>query len=219
MCCYCELVNYIKESQINPAEWVLAIFTVVLAYAAVKQLRDIQDFIKSNKVFNQVQLAEDSIVKQIEFHYKILEGIETEGAKRHAAFRIIYNNLMGTYKSDLATYANPKERIGATFKKLDLEYGYLLRHYYRNLYRIFKEIDETTIDGFDKNHYAKLVRAQLSEYEILLLFYNCIWVGDEDKFVKLVENYELLEGIDYKSLLEPDHYKLYSEKAFGVDFI
>lgn len=219
ICCY----ESVHESQIN---WetitalgtvALALFTIILAIAAIGQLLDIKKFIKQNENLNLVQSAENIITNQIAFHYKILERIE---ANQKDAFRIMYESLNGFYKfrkKSSPKFSKIKEQINAAFEKMYNDYGNLSGHYFRNLYRIFKEIDKSKIDGFDKQHYAKLVRAQLSEYEVLLLFYNCIWVGDGDKFKKLVEKYELLEGINYSKLIEREHYKLYEETAFGVD--
>jgi len=106
-------------------------------------------------------------------------------------------------------------QVRDAFGKLYDEYGYLLGHYYRNLYRIIKSINEIKINDFDKMYYAKLVRAQLSEYEVLLLFYNCIWMEDY-KFKVLIEKYGLLKGINYDKLVDRErHPNLYLKTAFG----
>ncbi|HVA98100.1 MAG TPA: putative phage abortive infection protein [Bacteroidia bacterium] len=208
LCCY----EHICKSQINWSEIFTALGTVALAFItlflaknAIKQLEDIK---RSS--------MENNIMKQIDFHYKILERIE---ANKKDAFRIMFENLIALYGFEKDKPPTTEEQINFAFSKLYEEYGYLFGHYYRNLYRIFKNIKETKIEGFEKKYYAKLVRAQLSEYEILLLFYNCIWIGsqDEEKFKNLVEEYELLEGINYEKLLDREHYKLYLKKAFGVD--
>jgi hypothetical protein len=225
LCCF----DILGESQINWGETgeiltgfgtlVLAGVTVLIAIYARTQLKDIKTFIKQNENLTHVQSAENNILKQIEFHYKILERIEVN---KKDAFRIMYENLKGNYGFEKGKSSTIEGKISVAFTKLYGEYGYLLGHYYRNLYRIVKnisDIDETKIIGFDKKYYAKLVRAQLSEYEIILLFYNCIWVNDEDEFKTLIENYEFLEGINYSKLFDRGHYKLYSEKAFGIDLV
>ena len=47
-----------------------------------------------------------------------------------------------------------------------------LGHYFRNLYHIFKFIKNS--EEKDKNGYASILRSQLSNDELLLLFYNGI---------------------------------------------
>lgn len=210
--CCCKHIN---ESEVNWAEWTLAIFTILLVGAAIIQMFDIKKFIKQNGNLNHLQSAENIIVKQIEFHYKILERIESN---KKDIFFTIYESLRGNY--GFATDNTIEERINTAYSKLYQEYGDLLGHYYRNLYRIWKNINETEIEGFDKKFYAKLVRAQLSENEILLLFYNCLWVQeyDEGNFKELIEEYELLEGINYDRLIDREHSEtMYLQTAFGTD--
>ena len=213
---------HIRQFQINweaitaTGTAALAIFTIILASVAIIQLLDIKKFNRANEKLNLVQSAENIITKQIEFHYKILERIEED---KKDIFLTMYESLRGNYGFITAT-PEVGERINIAYDKLYQEYGNLLGHYYRNLYRIWKKINGTQIDGFDKKYYAKLIRAQLSENEILLLFYNALWVQayDEGNFKNLIEDYELLEGINYNRLLEREHSRtMYSENAFGTD--
>jgi hypothetical protein len=215
MCCYDSLFDLeINWEAITACGTVaLAIITISLAFAAIKQLKDIR-----------TNSAENIIMKQIEFHYKIVEGIKSkEMGQGEDAFKFMYTLLAKSYFSNYDIIRNDdesiKSNIGIAYSDLHRRHGNLLGHYYRNLYRTFKNINDTKIKGFNKNRYAKLVRAQLSEYEILLLFYNCLWVGDDDKFKKLVQDYGLLEGINYDKLLDRRHDNLYLETAFGNDFI
>lgn len=242
---YC--CNLILEAEISGAEMAIAIGTIALAISTIalalftfflyreakKQLIKATEFVKKytnaseiNSINNQVQSVENIILKQIDFHYRIIDGIKRSLSNEKDVFLFLYEKrLKRVYSLDTGIYSDGKrgvvEKINTAYRQLFKNYGYLLGHYYRNLYRIFKKIDETVIPGFDKDHYAKLVRSQLSEFEILLLFYNCIWVEDSDKFKDLVERYKLLEGINYKKLLETDVHlksKLYMDQAFGEDW-
>ena len=228
MLCCCESVF---DGQINWGELgevftglgtlILAGVTVFLYIEARKQLGKVKEFIvkytsasEKNELLLRVQSAESIIFKQIEFHYKILERIETD---EEEVFKKIYYRLGDYY--GIPPAPDMQSKISEAYQKLDVEYGYQLRHYFRNLYRIFKyinDISDTEIPDFDKKYYAKLVRAQLSEYELLLLFYNCIWVEDEYKFKKLVIKYGLLEGINLKKFFEEGHSELYSEDEYNA---
>jgi hypothetical protein len=191
----------------------LALITLPLAIYAGLQFRDVNIFNKKNENLSRKQSAENIILTQIEFHYKIIERIEKD---TRGDFRKIYETFPANFGLALKTELPEMEiQITDAFGKLYDEYGYLLGHYYRNLYRIIKSIHEIEIKDFDKKYYAKLVRAQLSEYEVLLLFYNCIWIGD-NKFKILIEEYELLKGINYDKLIDRDrHQNLYLKTAFG----
>lgn len=90
-----------------------------------------------------------------------------------------------------------------------------LGHYFRNLYHVFRFIDENDAlrDADEKVEYKRrrlytsLVRATLSQFELALLFYNCVSPNGE-KFTRLLKKYELLENFDFDSLIEPDDRKL-----------
>lgn len=89
----------------------------------------------------------------------------------------------------------------------------LLDHYFRHLYTILRYIDET--DAFDLNdnseedvqyafnmkyHYTTIVRATLSRYELLMLYYNGLSQNGCEKLKPLLEKYTLLNNLDIHSL-------------------
>lgn len=89
-----------------------------------------------------------------------------------------------------------------------------LGHYYRNLYSLISMVDNSTLDDDVKYQYAKVVRAQLSTYELLLLFYNCLAMGKE-KFKPLIEKYALLKHVDEQALLKSEHKDQYLGTAYA----
>jgi hypothetical protein len=94
-----------------------------------------------------------------------------------------------------------------------------LGHYFRYLYNIFKYIDESEQSSENKNKFAKIVRSQLSDYELVMLYFNGISQYGQ-KFKILIEKYTLLDNLPYEltiierypSLTFKD---LYNESAFG----
>ena len=105
------------------------------------------------------------------------------------------------------------------FGKLKIDLG----HYYRNLYRVFKIIDQANFDKNDdvdfkiKYEYASIVRSQLSDYELYFLFYNGLSQYGNLKFKKLIEKYSLLKiiPIDNMNLQFHKYHELYDKKAFN----
>jgi|ERR1017187_566283 hypothetical protein len=90
-----------------------------------------------------------------------------------------------------------------------------LNHYFRFLYHIIKTIDESTISG--KKKYTGIMRANLSSYEQILLFYNTIWMGQNGKFKRLIEKYKLFKNIQTELVFNDVHTSFYDKKAFGND--
>lgn len=92
-----------------------------------------------------------------------------------------------------------------------------LDHYFRHLYRIIKFVNETTLlpDSFeDRYQYTSMVRAQLSKYELVWLFYNCLLDNGKDKFKPLIEKYALLKNLRFDLLAKQEHKDLYTSSAY-----
>lgn len=107
--------------------------------------------------------------------------------------RIQVHNMDGLFrlKDALDNDEDVKMRLGQ-MKEL-----WFLDHYYRHLYRIFKYIDEANPSVIDRNkkyEYASIVRATLSPYELIMLYYNGF---SHPQFKKLVERYALFNNIRY----------------------
>jgi len=64
--------------------------------------------------------------------------------------------------------------------KADEHYNSILGHYYRHLFQILKLIaNNNSLIEKEKYEFAKIVRAQLSDYEQILLYYNSLSVMGE----------------------------------------
>lgn len=70
-----------------------------------------------------------------------------------------------------------------------------LGHYFRNLYHIVKFVEKSPIGKKLRITYIKMLRAQLSNYEILLLGYNALHAYGK-KFYPFIEKYELLKNLN-----------------------
>ena len=98
-------------------------------------------------------------------------------------------------------------------KKLETMYGlffqryhYAIGHYYRHLYHIInfvKQFEESKTDfkGMSKK-YIDFIQAQMSSYEMMLLFYNAI---SFPKLLKLLIEYNFLENLAVEDLIVISH--------------
>lgn len=95
-------------------------------------------------------------------------------------------------------------------------------HYFRNMYRIVKYVDETKVfDNMDspfekKYEYVAILRSTLSRYELVWLFYNCLSEYGKDKFKPLVEKYALLKNLRLELLINEDDAQKYNQTALGL---
>ena len=93
---------------------------------------------------------------------------------------------------------------------------WFLDHYFRHLYRIFKYIDDSddrVINKEKKYEYASIVRATLSQYELVMLFYNGFY---HKKFKTLAEKYALMNNLRIGLLASGEDINLYGRKIGGL---
>jgi len=76
------------------------------------------------------------------------------------------------------------------------DYGHMLGHYFRNIHYMLKIIDTTN----KSIEYSKLFRAQLSRYELALIYYNSISDNSSEEFISLVIKYDLLNGVYWSDI-------------------
>ena len=156
--------------------------------------------------FTLLQLHSE-IVKNIDRDKKITIGV---GGKPQTkiltvrgkdCFQIFYTN----FKENVTKNNHPD--YNAVYVAFYSNHQNDLGHYFRSLYHIIKFIDKSDIN--DKKRYASLIRAQLSAYELLLLFYNCLSEYGTVKFKPLINEYNLLKNINKNDLINPQHFALY----------
>lgn len=89
-------------------------------------------------------------------------------------------------------------------------------HYFRHLYRIFKYIDTTNlINDEERYDYACIIRSQLSDYELIMLFFNGLSDNGKEKFKPLIEKYAILKNMRSDLLPSAGKEKVfYSEGAY-----
>lgn len=82
----------------------------------------------------------------------------------------------------------------------------VLGHYFRNIHRIFVFIDQSEIEN--KQFYAKIFRAQFSDSELFLLFYNCYFHSLGKNLRTYAEQYDLFDNLPTYKLLHDSHKEL-----------
>jgi hypothetical protein len=154
-----------------------------------------------NTFFNLVELLRDT-VNDIEitdqYGQHPLGG--RDGLKRLLEDRI--GQTRGTGQADGDVYRD------VYFKNRDD-----LGHYFRLFYHIIRFVDESSID--EKKLYIRIVRATLSNAEIVLLALNCLYGGGKEKFKPLVERYSLLHNISSTDALGWRFEQGFDPSAFG----
>ena len=168
-------------------------------FAAQTKTMKIQRF--ENTLFNMLSLHQD-IVNGLYYVPNDVADYSKESKGRYV-FDVFYNKIYIGCSVDplikhiygvkgIIQYENRPE-VYLRFRDI-----YIFDNYFRHLYRMFKYIDVSSlIDDTERYDYACIVRAQLSNYELLMLFYNALNVRDhgELKFKQLIEKYAVFNNI------------------------
>jgi hypothetical protein len=152
-----------------------------------------------------------TIVEYMEVQKKPGERVITTGRDTFVKFR---KGLKNEYK-ELKKENNGETEVNIvnlSYKNYYRKHQSDLGHYFRNLYHIFKFINNSDIE--DKSRYTSLVRAQLSNDELFLLFYNSISENGKDKFKPLIEKYHLLKNLNQKELINEVHSEYHKSIAY-----
>lgn len=125
----------------------------------------------------------------------------------HDAFAAIVNRLDYAYSMSGAD-------MGAAWSGISGKYRNDLNHYFRFLYHVIKYVDDSGVDN--KYFYVRLVRALLSEAELVLLALNCEYGAGREKFKTLVERYALLHNLSDASRSQYGFADFYGASAFEL---
>lgn len=158
-----------------------------------------------------IERFESNLFEMIHIQQEIINGLKIErnypnyrsiSAFGRDVFECVYEEMpMDIYVHEKTVFMIMKNALNNDDEvKLRLNQTkdlWFLDHYYRHLYRIFKYIDEANSETIDRNkkyEYASIIRATLSPYELIMIYYNGF---SHPKFKELIERYALLNNIRY----------------------
>lgn len=206
-----------------------------------KELQQTREEFKQQNATLKQQLFENTFFNMVSLHHQIVDDIDltikpsptNEYTPSTITGRDVFRNRFKAMNRKLKKGTEDPNKV---YEEMFHERRTDFAHYYRNLYRIFKMIDEydfshnTTAEnaspGLGKNieeterikaekyKYAAIIRAQLSDYELLLLFFNGLTEKGEN-FKPLIERYAILDNLNQADLKNKDWMNSYHPKAFN----
>jgi len=168
------------------------------------------------------QGIENAFFQMLRLHNEMLNEIDLSDKSAQGIIVTTGRDVISVFRDRLRTRfhkINASERDLSEKEKAEKAYDNFwqqhqseLAHYFRFLFNLFRFVYESESDK--KDLYAKLVRAQLSNQELALLFYNCLSPQGAN-FMKYAEEYALFDNLVSKDLIIPDHIAFMSDKALG----
>jgi uncharacterized membrane protein len=217
---------------LNPIFGFIGLFALLLTIAiqnkeltnSSRELATSAKALKEQSASLKKQNFENTFFQMIRLHNDIVNGMfhgdpnsADKGLSGRGCFEEFYSRFRAHYGRANSNAADSKDFLDIIedgYQTFFLEKQSSVGHYFRNLYTIIKFVHKSEIEN--KKQYVSMVRAQLSSYELSLLFYNCLWSVGRKKFKGLVETYELLENMNVELLTNPkDQLPLYKLSAYG----
>ncbi|RYM60010.1 Uncharacterised protein [Serratia quinivorans] len=154
-------------------------------------------------------------LKQVESGAKVISKWSKKYPETNEA--ILYLDYCKKRGKQIDEFANHDELnvIGYAYKSFWVKYRADLGHYFRFLFNLFKYIDTSDLDFKSKMKYAKIIRSQLSDYELIMIFYNGLSDQGISKFKPIIEKYTLLDNLPYDLLFDSEHVNNYKMRAFN----
>ncbi len=208
------------------------IFTILLQRNELElqreELRETrQEYIEQNRTL-RLQRFENTFFNMLNLQNEIvknLQHLQHEGrkvidldAKRQLYAMLYIQNFRETYGNipqPSNTISEMPENLSNARALLENKYfpAYYdyysnnFNHYFRNLYHIFKFIYFSELDVSEKNFYASICRAQLSQNELFVIAFNAI-IEDYGRpnFLYLIKEFDILQNFEWGDI-KPEIYR------------
>lgn len=184
------------------------------------ELRRSADALRDQSENTKKQIFESTFFQMLSIHNGIVNAIDLTNDKGTVTrgrdcFSVFYTRLNKIYRENQEKAAGKHsndEVAKLSYRLFWKDHQTELGHYFRYLYNVVRFIKEAKLV---EGPYLRLVRAQLSDQELLLLFYNCI-SDFGGNFTPLVEEFGLLDNMPRIRLLDKSHEHLLKPTAYGL---
>ena len=183
-----------------------------------------------NTFFNMLSLQQE-IVANLSFEYYVNPNVCPPNTPPEQFYGKSLKGMLhgrevfeGMYKRAIIDYNGRRYADGVC--NILRSYGHLaysnikattrFDHCFRHLYRIYRYVDTSDLITEDERYdYACIIRSQLSDYELVMLFYNCLTTNGREKFKPLIEKYTIFNNLRTELLANSQDVNAYSAVAFN----
>lgn len=159
---------------------------------------------------SRIAAFEATYFKLLEAFRNIVSETDISGESGTRVARDAFKAMVKTASRRLAVLDN----LRAVWSEVSVQYENDLNHYFRFMYHLVKYVDSSP--AHNKYFYITLLRAHLSESELVLLALNCVYGEGCEKFKPLVEKYAMLHNISQASINKWNLFPDFEYTAFGL---
>ena len=183
-----------------------------------------------NTFFNMLSLQQE-IIANLSYEYYASPNIRPHNIPEEIFYKGAPKGQLhgretfeGIYKHAIIEYNGARHADGNI--KILKQNGYIaypvisvttrFDHYFRHLYHIYKFVDTSDLIEDSKRYdYACIIRSQLSDYELVMMFYNCLTANGRDKFKPLIEKYAVFNNLRLELLAKVNDKEEYAQGAYN----
>jgi len=197
------LATFIEQKRANQKQSAENIFfQLVDSYDDIVHSMDVRNVSSENPELCRGRNAFEAMYKEFTVDEKTVRGLKMLG-----------DLLKMSKKFDEKMF----KAVDEMYSDFDKNYQPYIGYYFRNLYYLIRFVDgSNVITDAEKFFYLELLRAKISSFELLLLFYDGLSMRGRKNFKPLLERYHMLKHIKLvkDKLLDQNHMNLYSSSAF-----
>lgn len=190
-----------------------------------QEIKDTREEVRKQASILEIQRFESTFFTLVNCHHQIISDLKSnsyalkDGVKNYTYYegRSVIAHLVSSIFNNVE---NEIDSFNFKFQKIYDGFGDKYLHYIKNLFQIVKIVDEHKFDDNieinikQKEKYISIIWAQLSDHEITLIFYNCIYEKEPSEYKKFIEKYSLMQNVK-EIFIYDELKKLYSKKAFN----
>lgn len=182
-----------------------------------QELEETRKVFQEQSVTQKIQRFENTFFQLLRTHNEIVSSMDLRKIGDMsfviASGRDCFHNFYKSFQEIIRKKQSPRMDIVAEYLQFYNQEQADLGHYFRSLYHIIKYVHKSDI--VNKKQYTNFARAQLSSYELVMLYYNGLSVNGLEKFKPLIEEYSLLKNLPQSILLHKHDLEVYYDaKAF-----
>lgn len=164
-----------------------------------------------------LQNFENTFFQLLRFHNEITASLELSdqySTKRSGRDSFgLMREILERKLQKVTNASNIDDKVRQAYEDFYKDYQPLIGHYFRNLYHLINLVDKAEMLP-NKRVYTNLIRAQLSSYELVLLFYNCLSKHGVETLKPLAERYALFKDLPEILLLSLPLKHQFANSAF-----
>lgn len=165
-----------------------------------------------------IENFENTFFQLLGFHHTVVDSLDLEVDGQSITERDYFTHIYSSFANDIDRTWTPKtpheyiEQINNVFNRTFVKHQTDLGHYFRTLQTLFKYIDLSRVEN--KKFYVELLQSQLSDFELLVIFYYALSDLGDSSFKLLIEKYGLFRTLPVEHVVMPEHMMLYEKIAF-----